>query len=153
MNRVAESWYTTIHFFRQQNSLFRQLVSFSPIGASFSPTFLTTRAFFTPNRQHRIGPYPGYINVPPRPPPLPSPPPTPGPPGTTPKKTCPSRPTSPSPRPTPRLATMVPRVQRPPLLEIRPAKARKALIKIVTLSPGGVSFSPSGSLFRQVGSP
>ena len=39
---------------------------------------------------------------------------------------------------------MVPRLQRAPLLEIRPAKARNALIKLVIFSPGGLSFSPSG---------
>ena len=40
-----------------------------------------------------------------------------------------------------RIAAMVPRLQCPPLLEIRPAKASKALIKMLTFSSGEISFS------------
>ena len=59
----------TMHsFFANKIHFFTNFEAFSPSGVSFSPTFLTMRAFFTLNRQHRIGPYPGCTNVPPRPP-------------------------------------------------------------------------------------
>ena len=125
--------------FRQQNSLLANFIAFSPSGVSFtangvyfSPPFLTTRAFFTPNRLHRISPYLGHTDVPPRAPPPPGPPPQ--------KKTCPPAavpaPAQTRPRPAPPpshvapvvpawLPAMLPRLPRPPLLEIRAAKARK----------------------------
>ena len=86
-----------IHSFANFFRFFAKWVSCSPSGVSFSPTFLTTRAFFTPNRPHWIGPYPGCTNVPPRPPPStrparPQPPPP---------KTRPARPTRPRPNPPP----------------------------------------------------
>ena len=56
------------------NSFSPSEVSFLPSEVSFSSTILTTRAFFTPNRPHRIGPYPCHTNVPSRPSPPPGPP-------------------------------------------------------------------------------
>ena len=49
--------------------------SLSPGTVSFTPLILTPRAFFTPNRSHRIGLFPAHTNVPPEssPPPPPSP--------------------------------------------------------------------------------
>ena len=105
-----------VFFFRQQIHFFANFlacslsrVSFSPSGASFSATFFTTRAFFTPNRPHRIGPYPGHTNVPPRPRLHQARPPYPPHPGQ--KETLPISPTRPNPRvglPPPCLAASLP---------------------------------------------
>ena len=135
-------------FFRQQNSR-----SFSPGGVSFSPPFFTTRAFLTPNRPHRIGPFHGHTNVAsrPRPPPAPRP-----------CKTAPSTPPHP-PKPAPPAPCALPRRSRrtrlascnertPPLpspcgdksCQSKESKRLHGLFfaSWVSFSPRRVSFSP-----------
>ena len=101
--RPAES--IRFFIFHQQNSLFRQLCYFAQWGLFFA-NYLTTRAFFTLNSPHQIGPYPSCTIVPPRPPP-PSEPPNPPPPA--PPENPPSPPYPPPPKPGPVTSPAYPR--------------------------------------------